>query len=227
MERRMSRIFSQKAKENEIQALKRCLCLAREIFLTFIVQCTIIAEMARLIKKYKNREMYDSESKTPVTFTELALGIQTGEDYKIMDNEAEKDITLQTYSQILYEEIKSGKKIKEYDEIIRQIALKGGEISMGVLKKTVLAGIGGFHLSKKRATEIVDGLIKEGELAEGEKAKAIKELMEKGGERAKEFTREVEEQVKKAMAKLRGPSKEEVENVKQEISDLKAKLKDL
>ena len=194
--------------------------------MTFIVQCTIISEMARLIKKYKNRQMYDSESKTPVTFTELALGIQTGEDYKIMDNEAEKDITLQTYSQILYEEIKSGKKIKEYDEIIRQIALKGGEISMGVLKKTVLAGIGAFNLSKKRATEIVDELIKQGELAEGQKAKAIKEMMEKGGQRANELASEVEEQVKKAVSKFKSPNKE-MERLKQEISELKARLKDL
>ena len=182
--------------------------------------------MARLIKKYKNRQMYDSESKTPVTFTELALGIQTGEDYKIMDNEAEKDITLQTYSQILYEEIKSGKKIKEYEEIIRQIALKGGEISMGVLKKTVLAGIGAFNLSKKRATEIVDELIKQGELAEGQKAKAIKEMMEKGGQRANELASEVEEQVKKAVSKFKSPNKE-MERLKQEISELKARLKDL
>lgn len=194
--------------------------------MTFIVQCTIISEMARLIKKYKNRQMYDSESKTPVTFTELALGIQTGEDYKIMDNEAEKDITLQTYSQILYEEIKSGKKIKEYEEIIRQIALKGGEISMGVLKKTVLAGIGAFNLSKKRATEIVDELIKQGELAEGQKAKAIKEMMEKGGQRANELASEVEEQVKKAVSKFKSPNKE-MERLKQEISELKARLKDL
>ena len=183
--------------------------------------------MPKLIKKYKNRQLYDAESKNPITFGELAKGIESGESYLIVENETEKDLTIQTYSQILYEQIKSGKSIKEYDEIIRQIALKGGIASMGVLKKTVLAGIGAFNLSKKRATEIVEGLIKEGELAEGEKAKAIKELMEKGGERAKEFTREVEEQVKKAMAKLRGPSKEEVENLKQEISDLKAKLKDL
>jgi len=182
--------------------------------------------MTRLIKKYKNRQMYDSEGKAPVTFTELALGIQTGEDYKIMDNEAEKDITLQTYSQILYEEIKAGKKIKEYDEIIRQIALKGGEKSMGVLKKTVLAGIGAFNLSKKRATEIVEELIKQGELAEGQKAKAIKELMEKGEERAKGLASEVEEQVKKAVSKFRGSNKE-VERLKQEISELKARLKDL
>lgn len=183
--------------------------------------------MARLIKKYKNRQLYDAEGKNPVTLAELAKGIQSGEGYQVIDNETEKEITLQTYTQILYEQIKAGKNIKEYDEIIRQIALKGGEKSVGVLKKTVLAGIGALNLSKKRATEMVEELVKQGELAEGQKAKAVKELMEKGSERTKQFTKEVEEQVKKAVAKIKGPSKEEVDRLKQEIADLKAKLKGL
>ena len=186
----------------------------------------IVKRMTRLIKKYKNRQLYDSESKTPITFAELAKGIQAGEDYRIIDNDTEKDLTLQSYAQILCEEIKAGKRVKQYDEIIRQIAWKGGTASMGVLKKTVLAGIGAFNLSRKRATEIVEELIKQGELAEGQKAKAIKELMDKGEGRAKEFTQEVEEQVKKAVSKFRGPNKE-VEKLKEEISDLKAKIKEL
>lgn len=183
--------------------------------------------MARLIKKYKNRQLYDAEDKRPVTFAELAKGIQAGENYRVVDNETEKDITLQTYTQVLYEEVKGGKSIKQYDEIIRQIALIGGEKSMGVLKKTVLAGIGALNLSRKRATEMAEELIKQGELAEGQKAKAIKELMEKGGARAKEFSKELEEQVKKAVDKIKGPRKKEFDSLKQEIADLKSKLKDL
>ncbi len=187
----------------------------------------IVNRMARLIKKYKNRQLYDSESKTPITFAELAKGIQTENDYKIIDNDSEKDITLQTYAQILYEEIKAGKNVKEYDEIIRQIALKGGERSMGVLKKTVLAGIGALNLSRKRATEIVEELIKQGELAEGQKAKAVKELMDKGEVRAKEFSKEVEEKVRKAVSKIKGPTKDKVQELKDELAELKARIKDL
>jgi polyhydroxyalkanoate synthesis regulator protein len=183
--------------------------------------------MAKLIKKYKNRQLYDAEKKSPITFAEIAKGLQEGRDYLVIDNETEKDITLQTYAQILYEEIKAGRKVKEYDEIIRQIAWKGGEKSMGVLKKTVLAGIGALNLSRKRATEIAEELIKQGELAEGQKAKAVKELMDKGEARAKEFTKDVEEQVKKAVAKIKGPSKDKIQELKDEIAELKARIKDL
>ncbi len=182
--------------------------------------------MSRLIKKYKNRQLYDFEKGNSVTFDDLARGIQEGEDYQIIDNENEKDITLQTYAQILYEQIKAGKNVRDYNEIIRQIALKGGNFSMGVLKKTVLAGIGALSLSRKRATEIVEELIKQGELAEGQKAKAVRELMDKGEVRAKEFTKEVEEQVKKAVSKIKGPNKE-MERLKQEIDELKAKIKEM
>jgi polyhydroxyalkanoate synthesis regulator protein len=83
--------------------------------------------MTRLIKKYKNRQLYDAEGKTPVTFAELAKGIEAGQSYKIADNETARDITLQTYVQVLYEQIRTGRPVREYDEVIRQIALKGGE----------------------------------------------------------------------------------------------------
>jgi polyhydroxyalkanoate synthesis repressor PhaR len=182
--------------------------------------------MSRLIKKYKNRQLYDSEQGNSVTFEDLASGIQAGEDYQIIDNESGKDLSLQTYAQVLYEQIKAGKNVREYDEIIRQIALKGGNLSMGVLKKTVLAGIGALNLSRKRATEIVEELIKQGELAEGQKAKAVKELMDKGEVRAKEITKQVEEQVKKAVSKIKGPNKE-VERLRQEIDELKARIKEM
>src|SRR5574341_1458158 len=183
--------------------------------------------MPKLIKKYKNRQLYEVEKKSPITFGELAKEIQAGQDYSVIDHETEKDITLQTYAQILYEEIKASRKVNQYDEIIRQIALKGGEKSMGVLKKTVLAGIGALNLSRKRATEMVEELIKQGELAEGQTAKAVKELMEKGEVRAKEFGKEVEEQVRKAVTKIKGPAKDKVQELKDEIAKLKARIKDL
>jgi polyhydroxyalkanoate synthesis repressor PhaR len=182
--------------------------------------------VSKLIKKYKNRQLYDTETGNSVTFEDLARGIQAGEEYLVIDNDSEKDITLQTYAQVLYEQIKAGNNVRNYDEIIRQIALKGGNLSMGVLKKTVLAGIGALNLSRKRATEIVEELIKQGELAEGQKAKAVKELMDKGEVRAIEITKQVEEQVKKAVSKIKGPNKE-FEKLKQEIAELKAKIKEM
>ena len=183
--------------------------------------------MARIVKKYKNRQMYDAENNESITLEQIASGIQRGEVFKIIDNDSAADITLQTYSQALYEEIKAGTRLKDYDEIIRQIALRGGEKSMGMLRKTVLAGIGAVNLTRQKAAALVDDLVKKGELSEGQKAVALKELMDKASVKAKSIGQVVDERVKRAISRLREPHSKEVGALKRELTELKAKLKDL
>jgi polyhydroxyalkanoate synthesis regulator phasin len=183
--------------------------------------------MARKVKKYKNRQMYDVANNESITLGQMARGIQRGEVFKVIDNDTAADITLQTYSQALCEEIKAGRRLKDYDEIIRQITLRGGEKTMGVLRKTVLAGIGAVNLTRQKAAAIVDDLVRKGELSEGQKAVAVKELMNKASVKAKSIGQVVDEKVKRALLRLREPHSREVGALKRELTELKAKLKDL
>ena len=50
---------------------------------------------------------------------------------------------------------------------------------MSILKDTVLASIGAFHVTKDKAEKIVDELIKKGELTKSDRKKAVMELVEK------------------------------------------------
>lgn len=60
--------------------------------------------MARAIKRYENRKLYDTEDKRYVSLEELAGLIRAGHDVTVIDNATETDITAQTLTKIINEE---------------------------------------------------------------------------------------------------------------------------
>lgn len=59
--------------------------------------------MTRLIKKYKNRRLYDTTSSKYITIEDLQKFVLEGIDFEVKDSETDKDITNQTLLQILVE----------------------------------------------------------------------------------------------------------------------------
>ncbi len=55
----------------------------------------------RLIKRYANRKMYDTERSRYVTLTEVAELVRAGEDVKVIDNKTKDDLTEVTLTQAL------------------------------------------------------------------------------------------------------------------------------
>ena len=65
-------------------------------------------QSVRIIKRYANRKLYDTESSSYVTLHEIAGFVREGEDVQIIDNNSKEDITNVTLAQIIYEEEKKG-----------------------------------------------------------------------------------------------------------------------
>lgn len=55
----------------------------------------------RLIKRYANRKMYDTERSRYVTLTEVAEMVRAGQDVKVIDNNSKEDLTEVTLTQAL------------------------------------------------------------------------------------------------------------------------------
>ena len=49
-----------------------------------------------LIKKYSNRKMYSSKTKSYLTLTDLVKKVQKAEKFVVMDNKTKEDITSKT-----------------------------------------------------------------------------------------------------------------------------------
>ena len=60
----------------------------------------------KVIKRYSNRKLYDTERSKYVTLDEIAKMIKAGEEVTIIDNETKEDLTSVTLTQIIYEEEK-------------------------------------------------------------------------------------------------------------------------
>ncbi|KTC76797.1 polyhydroxyalkanoate synthesis regulator DNA-binding domain-containing protein [Legionella brunensis] len=76
--------------------------------------------MARLIKKYKNRRLYDTEKSQYITVEELQRYVVEGVPFKVEDSTTGKDITNATLLQI-FVEMESGATQFLSPEILRQL----------------------------------------------------------------------------------------------------------
>jgi polyhydroxyalkanoate synthesis repressor PhaR len=80
----------------------------------------------RVIKRYANRKLYDTQRSRYVTLDQIAEMIRGGEDVKIVDNNSKEDLTTITLAQIIFEEEKKQKSFLPLGAM-RNIIQSGGE----------------------------------------------------------------------------------------------------
>ena len=65
----------------------------------------------KIIKRYQNRKLYDTQQSCYVTLDDIAKMIRTNEDVMVIDNKTKNDITAATLTQIIFE---AEKKASQY-----------------------------------------------------------------------------------------------------------------
>jgi polyhydroxyalkanoate synthesis repressor PhaR len=83
--------------------------------------------MARLIKRYENRKLYDTEASAYVSLSDIADLVRQGETVQVIDNVTGDDLTAQTLTQIILEEGKQGKHVLPTD-LLHDLLRRGGEV---------------------------------------------------------------------------------------------------
>jgi polyhydroxyalkanoate synthesis repressor PhaR len=94
----------------------------------------------KIIKRYQNRKLYDTQQSCYVTLDDIAKMIRTNEEVMVIDNKSKNDITAATLTQIIFE---AEKKASQYAPLftLREIIQNGnGSIS------NYLAKLGAFPL---------------------------------------------------------------------------------
>jgi polyhydroxyalkanoate synthesis repressor PhaR len=101
----------------------------------------------KIIKRYQNRKLYDTQQSCYVTLEDIAKMIRNNEEVMVIDNKTKRDITAATLTQIIFE---AEKKASEYAPLttLREIIQHGnGSIS------SYLAKLGAFPANAVRPTE--------------------------------------------------------------------------
>jgi polyhydroxyalkanoate synthesis repressor PhaR len=179
----------------------------------------------RVIKKYENRKLYDTSTSKTLTLKEIALLIRDGEEIKVVDAN-DKDITNKVLAQIFLQENLSTKQLV-LNKFLLEWLIKESSKLENLTKKVLLGGAGLASLTQEKAEQIVNELIKRGEVEEKDKNKFVAQLIDKVEKSSKDFKSMVEGLVQDG-SKEQPKSKEEIIAQKeQEIEELKRQIKDL
>ena len=81
---------------------------------------------ARIIKRYANRKLYDTQHSRYVTLEQISEMIRHGDEVKIVDNKTKEDLTSVTLAQIIFEEEKKQRSFLPLGAM-RNIIQNGGE----------------------------------------------------------------------------------------------------
>ncbi len=94
---------------------------------------------ARVIKRYANRKLYDTQDSRYVTLLQIADFVRGGEDVSIIDNTTKEDLTNVTLAQIVYEkEQKTGEEARKTSPTVstlRGLIQHSGERLMSTLRE--------------------------------------------------------------------------------------------
>jgi polyhydroxyalkanoate synthesis repressor PhaR len=95
----------------------------------------------RIIKRYANRKLYDTEHSRYVTLDQISEMIRNGDDVKIVDNKTKEDLTTVTLAQIIFEEEKKQRSF----------------LPLGAMRNIIQSGGQWFAEAQRRVQSILPG----------------------------------------------------------------------
>ncbi len=180
----------------------------------------------RVVKRYANRKLYDTQRSRYVTLEQIAEMIRSGEDVRIVDNNSKEDLTAITLTQIIFEEEK-----------------KQSFLPLSALRNIIQSGANNITQFTTQAGERVRGIFKrdkdeEGGASEGEAegeptagdggAHPIREFLERSQQTFDEWQKRVDDRIRatvEALSPLSGLEKE-MRALTQRLADLEKKLEE-
>src|SRR3989442_1820308 len=112
--------------------------------------------MARLVKRYGNRKLYDTSESRYVTLEEIGRWVKAGEEVKILENDSGDDLTAVTFAQIILEEERRKSGLLSLP-MLRDI-IRHGEAALQNIAATVDRGVEVLRSAPERAGRRVQEL---------------------------------------------------------------------
>ncbi|MBX3467673.1 MAG: phasin family protein [Planctomycetes bacterium] len=179
--------------------------------------------MPRIIKRYSNRKLYDTEDKRYITLEQIQQLVQDGQDIKVVENQTGEDLTTVTLSQILLEQEKrkEGKLPKSF---FMDLVQRSSTTVVDFMRKNVLQYFDSSMLSEEQLSENVDQLVKAGEIPQDEATQLKAEIKTRTQSFKQRLDELVERRVQDVLTKLNIPTKAEIERLNQRLDALSRRL---
>jgi polyhydroxyalkanoate synthesis regulator phasin len=104
---------------------------------------------------------------------------------------------------------------------------KGGKNIMDILKKITLASIGAVDLTCEKAEQMLDELVKRGEMTSDERAEAIKNFVNKSIDSTEKLRQHTEELFERFSGRFSSKFNEQISQLANRIEQLNVRLSEL
>ena len=151
----------------------------------------------RVIKRYPNRKLYDTQKSCYVTLDEIANMVKGGEDVTIIDNKTNQDITSVTLTQIIFEEEKKNKSILPLSAL-RKIIQSGQDF----LQSTINEGAERVTHLRDETEKQLQRLMNRSELTADEYRNLLTEFFMTRQNNLEEFQHNLDDKVRQYVDKI-------------------------
>jgi polyhydroxyalkanoate synthesis repressor PhaR len=182
-----------------------------------------------VIKRYPNRKLYNTESKQYITLEEISELIRRGQNVSVVDNATGEDLTALTLTQVIFEQEKKQSGFLPHS-ILTDLIQAGGD-RLSTLQQTLASSIGLWRHVDDEIKRRIQALVKQGEIAEAEGQRLLEKLLSLGrhtpGEETPSSSDELEKEIEKLLEARKVPSRNEIDDILQQLETLAGKLDEL
>jgi polyhydroxyalkanoate synthesis repressor PhaR len=119
-----------------------------------------------LIKRYPNRKLYNTETKSYITLETIADLIRQGQEVQVVDHTSGEDLTALTFSQIIFEQEK--KQSGFVPKTVLTGLIQAGGDTLNNLRRTLASPLDLLRQVEEEIDRRIQALIKGGELTKDE-----------------------------------------------------------
>ena len=203
----------------------------------------LVMSGTKIVKRYANRKLYDTERSCYVTLDDISTMIKSGEEVQVIDNKTGDDLTSVTLAQIIFETEKKAHFMPL--NLLRGLIQQSGENIGGFAREQVETVQSRAQDIRDTASdtvtritsqfgETVGRVIKPGaedgeEAAEGAESKqspaSVKEMLSSSQKNLEEIQRGIEERVQGGLSGVSEGFTREVEDILDRLGNLKERFR--
>jgi polyhydroxyalkanoate synthesis repressor PhaR len=178
----------------------------------------------RVIKRYPNRKLYDTEAKQYVSLDEIADFIRSGEDVYVVDNATGEDLTTLTLTQIIFDQEKKGSGF--LPQAVLTGLIQAGGSTLNALRRTLASSVDFLYQVDEEIVRRLQVLVNRGELAE-EEAERLREKLLAGRQWNPGPPMPTEEDVERVLVQQGVPTHADLEKLMAQLEAVSARLDQL
>ncbi len=171
----------------------------------------------KLIKRYANRKLYDTQRSCYVTLDEIAEMIRTGDDVRVIDNKTKEDLTAVTFAQIIFESEKRMSRMPL--SLLRGLIQSGNDALSDLVNRAVTQPV---QTLRAETEKMVERVISRGEEAREEARKQLQEMVQSSAQVLDEWQRRVDDRVGRTISTM-----SHLYRVGQDLHELKNRMETL